>query len=523
MSTVPINWTPTTLGRLGAWGSGGTPRSTVSGYYGGKIPWIRSGDLPDEHILSHVVSISEEGLANSSARWVPENALLIALYGATIGKLGITTYPVTTNQAVAFCVPDEDLTSAEFLFWYLLSARPDLIGMGQGGAQPNISQAILKTWPLSLPPLSEQRRIVAKLSGLFDRLTSARLELARVPSLLERYKQTVLASAFSGRLTSAWRTSHGLSHADWKQRTIGESCIDVRYGTASKCYYKPVATPVLRIPNVVNGRIDLLDLKYGSFSSEEIRKLELRSGDVLVIRSNGSLDLVGRAAPIPNSLVGYLYAGYLIRLRFNPELVNPAFVAYAFDEPSIRRRIEGLAKSTSGVNNINSEQLKAISLAFPTLAEQAQIVDRVEAAFMSVDHVRAEAERSIQILKRLEQATLTKAFRGELVPQDPTELPIAETLTASGDTLVGRMTRQKSARATMPRSPKEKAAMTKSRQDEDVNGKPYLANLLKEAKASSVEDLFRKAELPVADFYKQLAWEVQEGHIKDHPNRLEVA
>src|SRR5690348_16859114 len=96
----------TTLGEVGQWGSGGTPKSTEGSYYGGDIPWIRSGDLPDGPVLEHQASITKAGLNNSSAKWVPEGALLIALYGATIGKLGITTYRVTTNQAVAHCIPE---------------------------------------------------------------------------------------------------------------------------------------------------------------------------------------------------------------------------------------------------------------------------------------------------------------------------------------------------------------------------------------------------------------------------------
>jgi type I restriction enzyme S subunit len=105
VSDFPAHWVPATLADVGRWGSGGTPKTGESSYYDGNIPWIRSGDLPDGLIREHPANISETGLANSSAKWVPERALLIALYGATIGKLGITAYPVTTNQAVAFCVP----------------------------------------------------------------------------------------------------------------------------------------------------------------------------------------------------------------------------------------------------------------------------------------------------------------------------------------------------------------------------------------------------------------------------------
>ena len=114
-----------------------------------------------------------------------------------------------------------------------------------------------------------------------------------------------------GDLTADWRTGD----KDWSVTTLGNLCSEVRYGTAAKCHYEPKDTPVLRIPNVIDGRINTADLKYARFTGSEIEKLALRSGDILVIRSNGSLGLVGRAALVTEEVAGYLYAGYLIRLR----------------------------------------------------------------------------------------------------------------------------------------------------------------------------------------------------------------
>ena len=157
------------------------------------------------------------------------------------------------------------------------------------------------------------------------------------------------------------------------------------------------------------------NLKYGRFNEKEIEKLALRSGDLLVIRSNGSLGLVGRAALVTEEVAGYLYAGYLIRLRLDSGRVDPKFVQLAFEEPTIRQTIERLAKSTSGVNNINSEQLKALTLPLPPLPEQSEIVRRVETAFAQIDQTATATARATLLLDRLDQATLAKAFRGELV------------------------------------------------------------------------------------------------------------
>jgi type I restriction enzyme S subunit len=171
--TLPDGWVETTLQELGRWGSGGTPKATEASYYGGSIPWIRSGDLPDKEITAHVASLTESGLQNSSAKWVSPGSILIAMYGATIGKLGITTYPVTTNQAVAFLEPSEELEKG-YIFENLRSRKQRFIELGQGGAQPNISQEIIKAQPIALPPVAEQRRIVTKLDALTARIALIR-------------------------------------------------------------------------------------------------------------------------------------------------------------------------------------------------------------------------------------------------------------------------------------------------------------------------------------------------------------
>jgi type I restriction enzyme S subunit len=291
----------------------------------------------------------------------------------------------------------------DYLRYYLNGL--DIVQYVSGSAQPKLTQKALNRIPIPLPLPNEQRRIVAKLDSLLSNSKSAREELAHIPRLVERYRGALLAAAFRG-------------DRSWRQTTLGALSTDVRYGTATKCHYEPKTTPVLRIPNVVNGRIDLSDLKYGSFSKQEAEKFALKAGDLLVIRANGSLDLVGRAALVPKKIAGHLFAGYLIRIRLDSRQVCPAFVQYVFDEPSIRKHIESLAKSTSGVNNINSEQLRSITLRIPSLEEQKAIVEKIQSAFSSIDHLRDEALRANALLDRLDQSTLAKAFRGELLKQE---------------------------------------------------------------------------------------------------------
>src|SRR5690348_6128195 len=143
-----IKWKRVKLGSLGEWGSGGTPLRSEPRYYGGKAPWLVIGDLNDGIVTSPSTFITEEGLANSSARMLPKGVLLIAMYGS-IGKLGITGIECATNQAIAFCKPDAEQVDLRHLFHTVKAIQPELLRRGQGLAQKNISQTILKAWETS--------------------------------------------------------------------------------------------------------------------------------------------------------------------------------------------------------------------------------------------------------------------------------------------------------------------------------------------------------------------------------------
>jgi type I restriction enzyme S subunit len=172
------DWQSVTLGDLGEWGSGGTPAKSHPEYYGGHIPWLVIGDLNNSVVLKAETHITEAGLKNSSAKLVESGTVLIAMYGS-IGKLGIAGMRCATNQAIAYCVPDEKIVTRQFLLLLLKALREDLLAKGQGGAQQNISQKILKSHQVRIPPLADQCAIVTEvdeLMALCDRLEAARVE-----------------------------------------------------------------------------------------------------------------------------------------------------------------------------------------------------------------------------------------------------------------------------------------------------------------------------------------------------------
>ena len=185
------HWKIKTLGDVCRTSSGGTPSRSRPDYFIGNIPWVKSGELTDGLVSEVSEFISEEALAGSSAKLLPAGTLLIAMYGATVGKLGILARAAATNQAVCAIFPPPEL-DPKFLFWYLRRQRSNLIAKAVGGAQPNISQTILRDLELPIPPLDEQREIVAELEKQFSRLDEAVANLQRVKANLKRYKASVL-------------------------------------------------------------------------------------------------------------------------------------------------------------------------------------------------------------------------------------------------------------------------------------------------------------------------------------------
>ena len=162
---IPESWAWVRLGEVGSWGAGATPSRTHAEYFGGSIPWLKTGDLNDGYVSSIPETITDLALEKTSVRLNPVGSVLMAMYGATIGKLGILQIAATTNQACCACIPYDGVWN-KYLFYYLMARRKAFIKMGEGGAQPNISKEKIVNALIPLPPLAEQKRIVAKLEEL---------------------------------------------------------------------------------------------------------------------------------------------------------------------------------------------------------------------------------------------------------------------------------------------------------------------------------------------------------------------
>ena len=196
---LPSGWVWTTLGEIGKWQAGGTPNRTIKSYYGGEIPWLKTGDLNDGIIENIPESITEEALQNSSAKLNPTNSILIAMYGATIGKLGILSYPAATNQACCACI-EYSAVEKYYLFYFLLSHRHHFIYKGGGGAQPNISKEKILNTAIPLPPIEEQRRIIKTIEKWFLIINIVEANKNEALECIKVAKNKILDLAIHGKL-----------------------------------------------------------------------------------------------------------------------------------------------------------------------------------------------------------------------------------------------------------------------------------------------------------------------------------
>lgn len=441
MSELPEGWTAASLDDLGSWGSGGTPRAGHPDYYGGSIPFTKIGDLKDSCFGCTEDTLTEAGLAASAAKWVPADSLLIAMYGS-IGKLGINTVPVTTNQAIAFIEPDPALTSTPFLFWLLKASRPQLVAMGQGGTQQNISQKLLRAHKVALPPLAEQRRIVAKLDALTARTARARADLDRIPALAARYKQAVLDAAYGGHLSDQplgqLAVADVISRLDqgWSPKCESEAAGEGEWGVI-----KTTAIQGIWFDELANKRLP---------SHLEARPaIEIVAGDVLITRA-GPRSRVGVTCVVRQTRDRLMLCDKAYRLRVKPGVMNAEFLALMLNSPQALRAIEEMKTgiSDSGLN-LTQGKLLALSLPVPPVDEQKRLVAKIDRAFTEIDRLTAEAAAARRLLDRLDQAILAKAFRGELVPQDPADEP--------ADVLLERIRAERAA-APKPKRGRRKAA-----------------------------------------------------------------
>ena len=424
---IPDSWEWCKLGWIGDWGAGATPAKGNPEFYdNGTIPWLRTGELNNGFIYDSEIKVTPKALEKCSLRMCEIGDVLIAMYGATIGKVAIAGIKLTTNQACCACTPY--CLYNKYLMYFLMASKKTFTEMGEGGAQPNISREKIIAFPFPLPPLAEQKRIVAKIEELLPKVEEygkAQDALDKLNAELpERLKKSILQEAIEGRLVpqdpndepaivlldkiraeKAKLIKEGkLKKKDLEETPIQEDEIPfdipdswewVRFGqlfnvrSAKRIHqtdWKTSGVPFFR------GRELIQLIKTGNVNPEiyiseklynEVKNFGLPQKDDILISAVGT---IGRVYIVKGNKPFYYKDAYILCCE-NFGKIKPNYIAYALIGPYLQKQIHQDSMATT-VAQLTIERAKELLIPLPPLAEQKRIVAKIGQLLGEIDKLK---------------------------------------------------------------------------------------------------------------------------------------
>ena len=389
---MKAGWRLVKLGELCKTGAGGTPLKSKKEFYeGGSIPWLLSGEVAQGEILKATSFITQKGLENSSAKLFPPNTVLVAMYGATAGQVGVLRIEASTNQAVCGILPNEHFLP-EFLFYYLLSRKDELIAQAAGNAQPNISQQKIRDTLVPVVPLPEQQRIVAILDEAFEAIAAARANAEQnrqnARALFESYLQSVFSQRGEG----------------WEEKDLTEVC------EISSALIDPRKDEYFDMLHVGGANIEsktgcLLNLKTareeglisGKFIFDDTMVLysKIRPYLMKVVRPDFQGLCSADIYPLSPKR-GQADRNYLFHL-----LLSPTFTDYV-----------NSGSARAGMPKVNREHLFAYRCYFPPIEKQIEFAASLDALHGETQRLESLYQRKLAALDELKQSLLQQAFSG---------------------------------------------------------------------------------------------------------------
>lgn len=438
MSELPKGWAEATIGDLAEYVSRGRSPKYVER---SDLPvinqrCIRWHGVDEEHVkFVDPATWSQWG----EERYVLRDDILWNSTGTgTIGRAALFVNLPSFDRAVVdshvTIVRSGKAIDPAYLFGFIRSpAVQDKIEDMQSGStnQVELNRGEIVETRVPVAPLAEQRRIVVKVDELAARTDRARKELDRIPSLIARYKSAVLSLAFTGDLTKDWRGLRGeVTGSDselpacWTMKLleeISEIQGGIQVGKKRSATVNLVDVPYLRVANVQRGWLNLDEIKTISVTAEERDRLLLRDGDILM-NEGGDRDKLGRGWVWREEVPACIHQNHVFRIRLFDKGFPSEFVSHYANENGQRYFIDQ-GTQTTNLASISKRKVAALPVPIPPNEEAIEIVRRIESAFGWLDRMTADHAAAARLLPKFDAAILAKAFRGELVPQDPNDEP----------------------------------------------------------------------------------------------------
>ena len=535
MTALPDGWANTTLGELVR------PRSEKADPQAlGKMPFVGMEQVePGTAKLRGTRPVSE---LKSAVALFRKGDILYGRLRPHLNKVHHAEFDGAASPEFIVMPPIEAVYQP-YLAKTLL--RPDFVRIAtrrSTGDRPRVKFESLADVGIPLPPLAEQRRIVAKLDNLLARARRTRDELARIPVLIERYRRCVLTATFSGRLPPyGSRTSllayesvrdprdiHAAIPSKWRLERLGDIA-EIQSGLALGKKRKPgeklATVPYLRVANVQRGYLDLHDIRTVQATAAEIERLALRPGDILM-NEGGDRDKLGRGWVWESGNDPCIHQNHVFRVRLTDPDYPPHFVSHYANEFG-RAYFSGAGTQTTNLASISKSSLASLPIPVAPREHAVRIVQAIEDVFSRTRILERECRRAERLLSNLERTILNRGLDGRLVPQDPTDEPAVVLLERLRDARAqpiddpARRRRQAHVRAAPTKRGKSEMAK-KTRADVSEH---HLSDLLRTLGGSAdARDLWERSQLIIDDFYKLLRDEVLAGRIAetDDKSRLET-
>ena len=378
---------------------------------------MRGGNIDEGKINTETDNVYVDKSLVSQNQFVQKNdVIIVTSTGSTkvIGRAGISYQNYSDVAFGAFLTLARPNGKAEkaFVNQYFQSPlyRERIRQLASGVNINNIRLEYITESPFPLPPtLAEQQRIVNRIETMFAKLDQAQEKAQSVLDSFEPRKAAILHKAFTGQLKI---DNEELTIDDWEEKKLGDIVNGFKYGVSDKCDYKNDGIPVLRISNIGDGTIDFTDLKYSERNNIEDNYI-VKENDILIIRSNGSRELVGKSALYNNTDKQFSYGSFLIKITPS-EVVNPKYLVTFLNSDDARNQMFNKAKSSSGIHNINTKELSAIKLKLPPLNYQLSIVNFLDSILEKESRAKEAAKPVLDQITLLKKSILVRAFRGEL-------------------------------------------------------------------------------------------------------------